>query len=156
MQRYSIVEPVSKSRTNNQEFLEETRDAASNTWWAVLSNVNRRNAGHATDTETSDETTTIDLADMVKRSDLDDCTDHEDDGETQKRVLATEPVVEDGCEDCAEETACCEQGNNVLGDVGVGLAGESGGGCWQSEVRFEALEGENGAHNTSVIACLGA
>ena len=151
MQRHTIVEPVSKGRTDDQELLEKTSDAATDFSGAVLSDVDGCDAGHATNTETSNETTDIDLADVVERRDLDNCADEEDECESQERFLATKPIVGKRGEDCTEEAACCEQGNNILGDMGVCLAGESGGRKGQVEVNLEALERENRAHNTSVI-----
>jgi hypothetical protein len=156
MQRHSVVEPVRKGGTNDQEFLEESRDSPSNTRGAVLSHVYWSDARHASNPETGDEATTIDLANMVKRCDLDNGTEHENNCESQKRPLATELVVEDGGKYGAKEATCCEQGNNILGDVCVCLAGKSSGSRWQSEIVFEALQGENRAHNTGVISCVGA
>ena len=156
MQRHTIVEPVSKGRTDDQELLEKTSDAASDFRRAVLSDVDWGNAGHATDAKTCNESADIDLADVVKRCDLDHGTDHEDDGEAQERNPATKFVVCVRGKNGAEEATGCEEGDNVLGDVSVSLAGKSSGGQWQSEVDFEALEGEHRAHNTSVISCFGA
>ena len=90
----------------------------------------------------------------MKRCDLDHGTDHEDDGEAQERNPATKFVVCVRGKNGAEEATGCEEGDNVLGDVSVSLAGKSSGGQWQSEVDFEALEGEHRAHNTSVISYL--
>ena len=70
MKRHSVVEPVSKSRSNDQELLEETSDTPSNGRRAVFSHVDWRNTGHATNTETSDEASSVHLTDMVKRGDL--------------------------------------------------------------------------------------
>lgn len=140
MKRNSIVEPVSECRTDDQELLEETRDAATDLGGAVLSDVDRCDAGHASNTEASDEAADVDLADMVKRRDLDDGADEENNCKPQERSLATQLVVGIRGKDGAEETTCCEQGNNVLGNVGVCLVGESSGGKRQSKVCFEALK----------------
>jgi hypothetical protein len=82
MKGHSIVEPVSTSRTNNQEFLEETRDAASNFVCAVLRHVDGCNTGHSTNTKTSNKSASVNLANVVKRCDLDDSTDQEDNCES--------------------------------------------------------------------------
>ena len=108
MQRHSVVEPVRKGGTNNQEFLEEARDSPSNTRGAVLSHVYWSDARHASNPETGDEATTIDLANMVKRCDLDHGTEHENNCESQKRPLATKLVVEDGSKYGAKEATCGE------------------------------------------------
>lgn len=67
MQRHSIVEPVSKGRSNDQEFLEKTSNAASDFRGAVFSDVDWGDAGHATNAKTCDESADIDLADVVER-----------------------------------------------------------------------------------------
>lgn len=85
---------------------------------------------------------------------MDHGTDHKDDCEAQERILATKFVVCVRGKNGTEEATGCEEGDNILGDVSVGLASKSSGGQWQSEVDFEALEREHRAHNTSVISCL--
>lgn len=45
--------------------------------------------------------------------------DHEDEAEAHQGVESAELLVDEGGGDGAEEGSCCEERNNVRGDVGV-------------------------------------
>lgn len=87
----------------------------------------------------------------MRGASLNRSADEEDDREEHERVPASKTVVEERGADGAEETACCEERDDIGGDLGVVVGGEAGGVCGEAEVFFEGCQGKDAAHYSSVV-----
>lgn len=113
MQRYTIIQPVCKSRTNDQEFLEKTRNATTLGRRAVLRDKHWCNRRHATDSKTCNDATAIDLPDSMMSGNLNSCADHEDAAEKHQGKSTTDLLVDKGGGDRTEETTGGEKGYDI-------------------------------------------
>lgn len=87
---------------------------------------------------------------MVRRR-LHGGADEKENSEEHEGFPPSEAFVQEGGGDGTEETAGGEQGDDVGGDLGVLAAGESGTVGGEAKVLLEAGQGEDAAHDTSVI-----
>lgn len=99
----TVVQPVRGAATDDQEFLEQTSDPASNLWRTIFGNEDRSDGTQASDPQTSNDTTGIDDANTVLSARLYGSTDQKDGREDHERVAPSELLVQKGCNDGAEE-----------------------------------------------------
>lgn len=142
------------SPANNQKFLEKTSYSASNTWRTVLANEHGRDGGHTANTKTGDDTTAINLANRVMSTDLHSSTNHENGRKHHQSVTTADTLVEESRKDGAEKAAGCQQRDDVGRYFSVCAGRKTAGVCGEAKVMFEALEGEDTAHDTSIIALI--
>lgn len=65
IQGHAVVEPVGECASYDEELLEQASDTASSGWWAVLTDKHWGNGAHASDAETGNDTSAVDLANRV-------------------------------------------------------------------------------------------
>lgn len=140
------------SPANNQEFLKETSYSASNAWRTILADEHGRDGRHTTNTETSDNTTTINLTNGMMSTDLNSSTNQKDDRKHHQCVPTADTLVEESSKDGAEEAAGRQQRDDIGGDLSVSARGKTAGVGGETKIMFEALEGEDTAHDTGIIA----
>ena len=143
--------PVSERAANDEKLLEETRDAATDCRRAVLRNEDRRDARHASNADTCNDSASVDLTDGMVCGRLDGSPDQENEGEGHERVATTKLLVCDRSADGAEEATSCEQRDDVGGDLGVLGVCEAALGGREAEVFLEAREREHASHDPGVI-----
>ena len=132
--------------------MEKACYSASNAWRAVLADKDGCDGGHTADTETSDDTAAINLANVVMSTDLHSSTNHENATKNHQSVSSADTLIEESREDRAEKAASRQQRDDVRRDSGVFARRKTARVCRETKVMFEALEGENTAHNTGIIA----
>lgn len=113
MQGYTIVQPIGEGTSNDQELLEHSSNSASNAWGAVLAHEHGRNTGHSTNSQASYDTATIDLSNVMLRSNLNSGSDKKYDGEDHQCIASANALVKGGSEDGAEEAARGQQGHDI-------------------------------------------
>lgn len=89
---------------------------------------------------------------MMMRADLHSCANHKNGRKHHQSVTTADTLVEESSEDRAEEAAGGQQRNDVGRDFSVPAGGKTTGIRGETKVMFEALEGEDTAHDTSIIA----
>lgn len=150
---YTIVQPIGKCRTDDQELLEETGDTSTYFSRCILRDKDRSDGRHATDTQASNDTTGIDHTDFMVCCSLDGCTDEKDDGEEHERVTTTKALVQVCGSNRTEEASGGQERYNVGRDGRILVAGETRSVGRKAKVFFESLQRENAAHDSSVITC---
>jgi hypothetical protein len=145
-----LTKPVSKSASNNQHLLEQTRNATTNLRRSSLRNEDRHDSTATTDSHTSNNATGVDQGDVVVCSGLHGGSDIEDAAEAHESVQAAPFLVDESRGDGAEEGSGCEERDDVGGDGGVLLVGEAVAAVGEAEVVFEGFHCEDGAHDSGV------
>ena len=169
VERDAVVEPVGDHDTEDDELLEQTRDTATHVGGRVFCDKDGGDTCHATDANwyrsssamihhtrsrlltSSNDTSTVDLANVVMSTSLYGSTYQEDDSVEDKGSLASEAVIQKGGEDGAEEGTGSQQTDDVGRDVSVLRAGESGLVNRETIILLEAGQGQDTSHDTGII-----
>jgi len=115
--------------TNDQEHLkhdfEGTNKSSSQSGRRALGDVQRHDEGGTSDTETSQDTTSIYHADAAVGACLDSRANSKEDTSQDEARTATKADEEGVDEEGSEKAASLESGNDVRGELGLGLGIET-------------------------------
>lgn len=153
MERNAVVQPEGKGAADHEEFLEQACHPTTDLRRTVLTDEHGRDTGHAADTQTGHHTAAVDHPDVVVCADLERRAEQKHDGEEHQRIPTPDAVVQDGSKDGTEEAACREERHHIGGDLGILAGGEPARVGGEAKVLLEALQSQDTAHHTRVIAC---
>ena len=114
-----LTKPVSKSATDDQHLLEQTRNATADLGGCGFGDEDRHDGTASTDSHSSYDATCVDQGDIVVRARLQRGSDEEDAAEAHESVQPTPFLVDERGADGTKEGSSCEERDHVGRDGGV-------------------------------------